>query len=718
MGDDVTALDTFKRLITFQPGPVALSAKSVTDMPDVFGPMGQRAADWSGIAENPALSRSYRLCATAYACTTLLADAVTEAPLKVYRIDKGDLIEQPEHRLRKLLTNPNPAMSESELMGVTVMAMGMFGYGVIEKVRSGGGVPVELWPVRPDWLKRERNNDGTGKWVLRKPGQDPRIVRDEDLIFIPYRHDERQIQIGVSPLQIVAREIGIDVALTDLLKVFLDAGGIPPWAVELGDTTPKQADIDTFREQWSQKYGGWQAYQNIGILYGGMKLVKVGDSIGDMAWPDLRGLVEMKIAQAFRVPADLIQARDSMNSGSLTTTEAEGSMATLQMFGATPLRQRIDGAFTRALLPDFVGSDPSYTIEFDTSDIYSLQEDRNQLHDRVRADFDAGAITLNQYLNETGRAEIGTPGEVYKVAFTTMYVPLKDLVSTSEPAAQPIKSMAHWHPFTDAAWRERYPNTPNAKGLRYVDLKSLTDAETKARANYIAQTNRNRQKLTEIGTRKLRTFFKQQGERVVGALKSDADLDIKATPINWDHEDDLLKELMDRYYSEIGKSAFGQVSAFTGAELAWDVANPNVSRVMDQMGTMIKDISEGTRADVAKIISDGLAEGMGYQELGKELSGLFEETYKSRAETIARTESMTGYSRASVLGYEESGSVDECELVDNRDHTDPYDASDGLTCAERDGLRVALADVEKHIEAEHPNGSLAVIPILNRTLGE
>ncbi len=163
----MSALDTFKRLVTFQPGPLnaVTSIKSISEMPDIFGPNGQRSADWSGVAENPALSRSYRLCATAYACMTFLADAVSEAPLRVYRIVAGELIEQPEHRLRRLMVNPNPVMSEAEFIGVTVMSMGMFGYAVVEKVRSGGGVPVELWPVRPDWLKRERSNDGTSESV-------------------------------------------------------------------------------------------------------------------------------------------------------------------------------------------------------------------------------------------------------------------------------------------------------------------------------------------------------------------------------------------------------------------------------------------------------------------------------------------------------------------------------------------------------------------------
>ena len=70
-----------------------------------------------------------------------------------------------------------------------------------------------------------------------------------------------------------------------------------------------------------------------------------------------------------------------------------------------------------------------------------------------------------------------------------------------------------------------------------------------------------------------------------------------------------------------------------------------------------------------------------------------------------------------MAGYRESGVVDRVQLLDNPNHTDAYGASDGLTCAERDGLIVDLAAVERHIAAEHPNGSLVVTPMLATPLG-
>jgi HK97 family phage portal protein len=711
MGDHVSAFDTVKSLVTFSPSRKEVQRTYTTGTYqggapiDSFGPNGNRLANWSDVASGEKLERSYRLCATAYACATLLADAVAESPLRVYQVTDGDPQEVPNHRARQVLANPNPYMSEAEFMSLVVMQMGLYGYATIEKVRSAGGTPVQLWPLRPDWLRRERANNGEAVWVLRRTGFEPRIIPTDDLIMIPYRHDERQERIGITPLQIVAREVGIDVALTDLLKTFLDAGGIPPWAVEVPDANPDQDKVDVFRERWSQRYGGTNAYRNIGILHGGMKLVKVGDSIGDMAWSELRGITELKIAQAYRVPGDLIQARETLKGGSLTTTETEGAMAVLQMYGATPLRQRIDGAFTRSFLPEFTGGDSSYTVEFDTEMILSLQEDKDALHVRARADWDSGLIMLNEARIPLGYPDLNEQGNVFKTAFTTVYLPLAQL-------AEPATTIAETPPAAIG---------PGKLAPQYRNHKAMTSGEIEVKANVLTVTARDRKALGQILDRKMRQFWREQGKRVTASIpKSTDDLDTKADPINWREEQKLLAELMDKFYATAGDKAYAMVTGVTGAEgLTFDLANRNVQRLLTELGKRIVGISETTRLDVSKTVATGLTEGLSPPQIADTLTTMFEQTYKNRAATVARTESMVAYNTASTMGYRESGVVDRIEMVDNADHPEDYGASDGLTCAQRDGMVVDLSDVDRHIEAEHPNGSLALIPILSGpALGE
>jgi hypothetical protein len=121
---------------------------------------------------------------------------------------------------------------------------------------------------------------------------------------------------------------------------------------------------------------------------------------------------------------------------------------------------------------------------------------------------------------------------------------------------------------------------------------------------------------------------------------------------------------------------------------------------------------------VQQIVSDGLTAGRSVVQIADDLSSHIEATYKDRALTIARTESMYSYGQASALSYQESRVVNEVELMDNPEHDTEPSKIDGLTCAERDGLVVALANVGLHLDSEHPNGSLTVLPVLASPLGE
>ena len=152
-------------------------------------------------------------------------------------------------------------------------------------------------------------------------------------------------------------------------------------------------------------------------------------------------------------------------------------------------------------------------------------------------------------------------------------------------------------------------------------------------------------------------------------------------------------------------------------QVDWSLSNPNVNAVMTRLGTRIRGIAETTRTDVARTVSDGLTNGKTLEQIADDVRDLMGgDSYRNRAMVIARTESQVSLNSASLVSYQISGVVSDVEFADNPDHADDYGASDGLTCAERNGLIVPLADAQQHIDAEHPQGSLAVMPVV--TLGE
>jgi hypothetical protein len=80
----------------------------------------------------------------------------------------------------------------------------------------------------------------------------------------------------------------------------------------------------------------------------------------------------------------------------------------------------------------------------------------------------------------------------------------------------------------------------------------------------------------------------------------------------------------------------------------------------------------------------------------------------ARAETIARTESMHSYNRATITGYGEFGVT---TLL-------AYDGDQDAACAARDGQEFSIEEAALEDELEHPNGTLGWSPVVDKSWHE
>jgi HK97 family phage portal protein len=675
-----------------------------------------RTASWAAWGQDSdAMRDAARKSVTVFACATLLGDAVAEAQLTVQqRVDGAweEAITRPAQALMTLINRPNPHMEDAEFLSLIVLQQAIMGYAVIEKVRSGAGLPVELWPLRADWLSK--TDKDSSQYQYKVPGKPQRNIPDDDLIWLPYRHDDKLERRGISPVTIAAREIGIDSELTNWLKAFLDAGGIPMYVMTTGESIHDEAQVQLIQEQWRQKYGGSKAYGQIPVMHGGWDIKSVGGDVNQLAWPDLRGLTELKICSAFRVPPGLIGAKDALHSGSLTTTEMDGDMSALQRHGAEPLRLRIAAGMGRSLLPEFGLPHETHRMVFDTSMVLALQENTDELHTRIRADLGASLIMLDEARQAIGLEPLpSNAGQVFAVPFSTMFVSAAALGGFEELPAAITASRVPAVPALSAG------NSSQPVERQYIWSKATSAADIERRATVSRRTRADREKLARIGTRHIGRFLKEQGERIASNVtKSDPTIELKdITNTDWFTEEQALGKVLNQFYAANGEAAFAAANQLVTADLTWTTNNPRILRLLNTLGIRIVDISESTRVMVTRILADGMLEGLTLQELSNSIRTHIEATYKNRAEAIARTESQVAYNQSSALAYAESGEVTECELLDNPEHTDDYGALDGLSCAERHGLITPLEMVDTHAEAEHPNGSLIVVPILSTPLG-
>jgi hypothetical protein len=121
-------------------------------------------------------------------------------------------------------------------------------------------------------------------------------------------------------------------------------------------------------------------------------------------------------------------------------------------------------------------------------------------------------------------------------------------------------------------------------------------------------------------------------------------------------------------------------------------------------------IDESTRRSLRSVLQEGQARGYSDQQIADGVpaegyggvQGLYLETWKSRAQTIARTELSEAQVASSLDRYAATGLVSQVEIVEHRD-TD-------ADCAARNGRVVPLGERPGLL---HPNCRVAVIPIVD-----
>ena len=686
----------------FPPNYVARNMPGLLNQRDVLGAM--QIAYTVGKPQYPTRSaavydeEAYRKIALIFRCVNIIANAIGSAPLRVYQQVNGQPNELADHPMRTLLERPNPMMGEAVFWATVNTTLASSGFCVIEKVRARAGNVVELWPLRSDWLLSVPRSDGKTDWIYRVPGRQDVPIPNEDVLVTTWASTPTYRATGIGPLEVALNQWSLLNTMSDFLKAFFDGGAMPTYGLVLADgVTLKPEQAELIRNEWSQRYAGWRS-GNVSppILQTIKDIKRLSFDYNELAYIDLRDVSEIAVLQAFGIPGSLVGQHFAQERSTFSNyAEARKSFYQETII---PLWARLDDTFTLGLLNEFEHR-PNVSLQFDTSNVDALQEDENAKWLRAQGALAASGITVNEFRREIGLADVSS-GDVFLRGFNIIEVPS----GTQKRAVRASVSVHEPRAITAGDRR--------ARGL--VALETRTRIETRAARLY---TNAARK-----FTSPLMDFFVAQRNRVIDALEKTDERSIRAVAdvinINWSAEDDELDTIIRQLWDLMGEHAADDVTDVLGltSEVHWDVANPWVREVLGEVATRVTSINTTTRNDIRVVVDNALAKGTTIDDLAAELGDLFDITYNGRAETVARTESQVAYNTANVRGYEESGLVSEVEYLDNAEHTDHYGAEDGLSCSERNGLISPIGDAPLHIRSEHPNGQLAVAPVI-RDLG-
>lgn len=691
--------------------------------------------------------RFHQRLALAYRCVATISSAIAQAHIQVKANEEKDSKTIANHPMRQLMVNPNPTLRENGFLARVGANAAATGFCVIQKVRSGQGRVVSLWPLRSDRLRAYPRPFNRFDWEYLLPGQvRGTLIPHDDAIVFTYADSLDFSPFGLGPMEVALREAALLQAMGSFVWGFFNGGAVPLLGIipnlEPGETLD-QEEIDALDEKFAAKHLGLQNAIRPIWLQGVKDIKTLGFDMNQLAYVDLRDLSELAICTAFGVAPEMMGVRAGLEHSDSRANAAVGRKG-FYLDTIKPLWDRLDDVLTLGLLSEFEEPSSPLSLSFDTSDIPALQEDRNERAQWVLDLGSRGFASQYQVFDELGIPRPSTP-DFYLRPISVEALPVDDplglqaaadaqaqadaiaagqalpalppgqpAADASPPADQPAARASFWTLDTRASGPESFLAWSSP---RMIELLAA-GGPGEVRAHFGIVGRKEMAKVARRAKPLIQGFLTGQLNRIVKRITAlgPEDEPLPVMPqIPWDQELAALSRTANKIYLMAGEAAYAQIEAATGIGMSFNLANPHVHTVLDKVATRpkgIRGVSQETQTKVDQLIHQGMAQGLTNKEIAKTIRGLYQETYRNRSETIARTESMVSYGYAQAEGFRETGLVDRIQCFDNATHTEDYGAEDGLTCATRDGFVDSLDSAELHVNSEHPNGSLTLTPVL------
>ncbi|GIL13997.1 MAG: hypothetical protein BroJett038_27170 [Chloroflexota bacterium] len=301
---------------------------------------------WPNLAETQSFSLVYQQSSWVYVAINRIAEAAALVPLRVRRLDGERRVEIERHPLENLLDAPNPFLSRFELIEQTIGALELTGSAYWFLAGDESGVPVEIWPLRPDRVcivpDPARYLRG---YIYEIDGQ--RIPLEPEEVAHFKRWHPANDYYGLSALEAARLAITGDRAMAEWNRnTFGRDNGVPAGIVQIKDPV-SDADFERIKSEWRQSYGGPQR-RTAFLRGGGIEWQNIGLSHNELDFLKGRLAHRDEILNVFGIPVGLI---------SENATEANARVAERLFIERTlwPKLVRLAQKITQELLPFWPG---------------------------------------------------------------------------------------------------------------------------------------------------------------------------------------------------------------------------------------------------------------------------------------------------------------------------------------------------------------------------
>lgn len=313
------------------------------DMPNAWGPFGTVAMDGTAGMQIGAV----------YACVKILTEDIATLPLHIYRrLPNGGKERAPDHPLYTMLHDqPNPEMTKVNWLEAIVGHTVNWGNGFSQIRRDRLDRPLELWPLRPDRMRIERDDRRQLRYRYTDDDGKRHTFRANEILHV--RGLSSNGLIGFSPIQVAGGPFLLAMNAERYGLSFFGNGSRPGGVITVeGELTPEgRANL---RAQWESQFMGSNNASRVAVLEQGTSWTQVGVPPEDAQFLETRKFQRSEIAGMFRVQSHMINDLEKATFSNIEQQSLEHVVYTIR-----PWLVRIEAEIKRQLIPE-----PDYFAEF------------------------------------------------------------------------------------------------------------------------------------------------------------------------------------------------------------------------------------------------------------------------------------------------------------------------------------------------------------------
>jgi HK97 family phage portal protein len=245
--------------------------------------------------------RSSMQTTAVFACVRIIAETVASLPLHTYKYKGEGKEKMYTHPLYKLLHDePNPEMTSFTLRETMMTHLLLWGNSYCQIIRNGKGEVMNLYPLLPDKMMLDRDNNGNLYYAYIKEGV-THYLGPEDVLHVPGLGFDGVM--GYSPVALAKNAIGLNIAAEEYGGRFFANNATPSGILSTSGTIKEPSKV---RDAWQAAYGGTNNSNKVAVLEDGLQYQAISMPNSDAQFLETRKFQIEEICRIFQVPPHMV----------------------------------------------------------------------------------------------------------------------------------------------------------------------------------------------------------------------------------------------------------------------------------------------------------------------------------------------------------------------------------------------------------------------------